>query len=104
MGKERVTKPPKRLKPFTWKKKLGQLFIFLLGLPTRAKLAKTITFYNLWGIFFGQSSMKFEYKPLILKEKNKTANSKNKWATDDRKTSAKVAEVRPGQEKYKNLV
>ena len=36
--------------------------------------------------------MKFEYKPLI--------NSKNKWATDDRKTSAKVAEVRPGQEEY----
>ena len=50
--------------------------------------------------------MKFEYKPLILKEKKKKkqANSKNKWATDDRKTSAKVAEVRPGQEKYKNLV
>ena len=48
--------------------------------------------------------MKFEYKPLILKEKKKQANSKNKWATDDRKTSAKVAEVRPGQEKYKNLV
>ena len=29
----------------------------------------------------------------------KQANNKNKWATDDRKTSAKVAEVRPGQEK-----
>ena len=32
------------------------------------------------------------------------ANNKNKWATDDRKTSAKVAELRPGQQKYKNLV
>ena len=48
--------------------------------------------------------MKFEYKPLILKEKKKQENSKNKWATDDRKTSAKVAEVRPRQGKYKNLV
>ena len=103
MGKERVTKPQKRLKPLTRKKKLVQLFIFLLGLPTRSKLAKTITFYNFWGIFFGQRSMKFEYKPLILKEKNETSKQQ-KQVGDDRKTSAKVAEVRPGQEKYKNLV
>ena len=47
--------------------------------------------------------MKFEYKPLILKEKNETSKQQ-KQVGDDRKTSAKVAEVRPGQEKYKNLV
>ena len=83
MGKERVTKPPKRLKPL---KETGSAVYFSIRIAHKRQISQNNYILQLVRHIFGQSSMKFEYKPLILKEKNETTStSKQQKQVGDRR-------------------
>ena len=74
---------PKTSETLYLKKEFGSAVYFSIRIAHKRQISQNNYILQLVRHIFGQSSMKFEYKPLILKEKNKT--SKQQKQVGDRR-------------------